>query len=309
MSTELFALAGQDLHPEYILMRDGAGGAAMDGRRVCEELWQRYSPKCRDPHFVSEFARQPLQRYTELRVYYELAVKHGLRVAPQKVGPDFVVQTPGGRAHVEVTTATVGEDRSLRDLEAGFGAFTPLEDNCIARITQALDAKRKKVDKDAERGHIGPNEPVLLVVNLVLPSVHMNCSDVPTALKALLPIAPPRFYFQEDGGVRREDPLRWNFRKQSGAPIGVGLAMNPLYEKISSFMFLRSRPWQDGASSGPFAHQVQNPLSATALPGCLKVAQHQNSFTEVDGRFRLQGPIWSKEVHPGPYSGLIPLAI
>src|SRR3954470_5625272 len=143
----LFDQFGQGLAEQYRRLRDEEGELAEEHRAMLDAQWRAAEPFL-DANFKSAFARQPGQRFWELRLTNALLSK-GFELEPAAPNrPDIATRLPDGRRlWIEATATTLGATNNPdRPADLRPGRLTRIPVNqLLLRLSQGFWDKAQRL--------------------------------------------------------------------------------------------------------------------------------------------------------------------
>lgn len=227
------------IDPAYRNVRDLEHAASY--KTFVEELWARFRPIA-EPDFRLKAATGLNPAFWEMYLYAALS-EHGLKVGRAAfAGPDFFVDTPGGRVWVEAAAPGPGDGPDAvppPDYGAREARRVP-EDQIIMRFTGAMREKVRVFARAISAGLVQRSDPYVVAINSRDADPAYG-GFVPYYLKAFLPIGHPAISFDRRTGdvVERTVTYRDTLTKKSGSPVSTDSFLSGAYPAVSALLHSR----------------------------------------------------------------------
>ena len=204
-------------------------------RVLIESLWEKFRPLS-DAHFQSDALKHFHQRFWEMYLACAL-IDNGIDLKRHGgAGPDFYFEKNNKRVWVEAVAPTRGEGPD-RVPKPSYGVSVSVPTKKVTlRIISAIHDKHRKMEADVDKGIIGPDDAVILAINIhQIPHAYVG-RTVPYILKAVFPIGPLSVSIDRTSGtvidsIHAYEP---SLSKASGSSVSKEIFLDPRYSRISA---------------------------------------------------------------------------
>lgn len=248
-------------------------------RQRIEDLWERYSPYCPDPHFLSDAREHFVQRTWEMYLACALLDVGFCLEKPPPKGPDILTTVDGARLWIEAVAPTPGDGpdavpgREKRGHMVGriWSGSPPSDESLILRCASALTYKLTKWQEYVSGGVVAPTDRLAIAICLGdIDEAFLSETGVPVILKALFPIGPYYMSFavgrpdvEPRGGYKYRDTVV----KQGGALVSTTLfEKHSVAKSLVGVFFSEWGIWNAPARIGHDIVFVHNPFMRERVP-------------------------------------------
>jgi hypothetical protein len=237
-------------------------------RTSFDALWPEFEDLA-ERKFAKNFIIDPFARAWEMQLGVALR-RRGLSTSRPKSGPDFLVEDDQGKIWIEAIVATSGVTGKLSwvpPFQDGVAQNVPVE-RYILRLTTAMEEKRKKRNKDLEKGKtVKMGDRFIIAVCAAVGSSHFVTAR--NALQAVFPMGHQQVNVDlrtnefSDGGFSYRDAIA---RADPGAvPISTTAFLDPKYAGISALLFWETPFVYEMADLGKHYSLIHNHVAEAAL--------------------------------------------
>lgn len=285
----LFDQAGQNSSSIYRRLRDTDDAGDMEQRSYIDQLWTRTKPYL-DSNFSSAFARDPQQRYWELRLAAALLDTGYILELNGEGRPDIATRLPSGeRLWIEAVAPTLGApnnpDRPPELIPDGKFRSVPI-DQILMRYTQAIREKRDRFRVYRDAGVVNPEDRCVIALNSGGLWPHVEGVGLPRVLNAVYPLGNERVILDNKTGkiLRVEREYRGEILRGNGANIPLTAFLDPEYAQISGIIADTARVTGWHQQGNQRFVSVNNPTTTAALPsGFFKLGTEYRGEQNGDG--------------------------
>lgn len=282
---DLFGYQGADSHLGYKNLFVMSGKSDEDNphitylRQSVSCMWKKFKPLA-GPNFMSDFPRQPDQRYWEMYLGSYL-LDQGLEVTSKSEGPDFRITRGDKIIWVEAVTASLGQEGTpdrvpeIIPLSEGGGVQAVPRDKMIIRYRQSLDVKEKKYREYVNDGTVSTDDiKVIAVSRGELRRAGSDGDRLPYIVSAVFPAGQEFITFDREtgnvvGGGRHFQPT---IAKANGKPVETLFFTDPDHADISAVIYSSSDIGNIPRQHGADLIVIHNPLANNPLPqGALNI--------------------------------------
>lgn len=244
MTATLFSYTGDGASVVYRNLRDLDRDIVIAIRGYIDGLWQIYR-QFADRDFVAEFPRRPEERFWEMYLGCSL-LDMGLELRKSDPGPDLLVIKDDKRIWIEATAPTAGDQDSKDRVpeivpisEGGTAQRVPVE-QIIMRYTSAIEEKRRKFARYAERNVVSGEDVCIIAVSGAHLAPRGGYGDtIPYIARAVYPFGHAYVGFDSKSlaVVDQGYTLRESIQKHSGISIPTTAFVSREYERIAGVIF------------------------------------------------------------------------
>ncbi len=244
-----------------------ASGSIKERRERFDEMYQIYAPYA-DRHFLSDLKKQFHQRTWEMYIGYVL-VKNSVIFTSTDKGPDFLIETPGGKIWIEAVACGPGEGPDRVPAMVYGGVSNVPQEEMIIRIVSSLDSKYKKFKKYLADGIVSPEDKLIIAVNAGGFS-HIVDGDMPLILKAIFAIGHKTLSWpiNSDHSVPGKSGVSTrNFiEKRNGSKVPTTFFLEEDHKIISAIMYCSKNILNHENPPGIDISVVRNYIATNSLP-------------------------------------------
>lgn len=239
-----------------------------DHRAALEKLWCQYE-RLADRHFLSEIARQFLQRFWEMKLGCVLQdhLPHVERVGEK--GPDFRCMLVNGTfTYVEATCPTPGDGGDkVKDYESDSTGWEPI-DKVVLRFRSVFEDKRRIHDRYVDEGLMDKADPFIIAISGCGIPLTKRDSDPPYIIRALFPLGSQYVTVDpKDGIVGQGYLLQRDIKKEhTGAVVKKDVFLDTAYSGISAVIYSKLHPYFIFDPMMQHFKIIHNPKARNPLP-------------------------------------------
>ncbi|MYA35341.1 MAG: hypothetical protein F4Y34_01580 [Gammaproteobacteria bacterium] len=251
----------------YVNVRDAADGICADGRAYTELLWRRFSDFA-DSQFLREAKDNFTERFWEMYLGCTL-IDCGYEIGtPGDEGPDLFTHVIDKFFWFEATASSAGtKDDQVPKPTVGEAGFVP-EDKILLRLTNAIDAKLRQIERAQERGIVSERDGALVCINgRQIPNTTVDAVP-PLIVQAVLAIGNPqitldRYTMQVISSGFEKRP---HLKKASGTEISTRGFVDGSLARISAVIYSHVDCVNHPPRLGDDFLCVHNPYAIHPLP-------------------------------------------